>query len=82
VPKAGTHVHVGPLAVKLSDGTSVSATSSKCTATVGGAKLKGTGAGGCTFALPQKAKGKKLVVTVSGHYGGATLSKTVAYTVK
>ena len=82
VPKAGKRVHVGPLAVKLSDGTSVSATGSKCTATVGGAKLKGTGAGGCTFALPKKAKGKKLVVTVSGHYGGATLSKTVAYTVK
>ena len=55
---------------------------SKCTATVGGAKLKGTGAGGCTFTLPTKAKGKKLVVTVSGHYGGATLSKTVSYTVK
>ena len=82
VPKAGTRVHVGPLAVKLSDGTSVSATGSKCTATVGGAKLKGTGAGGCTFALPKKAKGKRLVVTVSGHYGGSTLSKTVAYIVK
>jgi hypothetical protein len=82
VPKAGKRIHVGPLAVKLSDGTSVSTTGSKCTATVGGAKLKGTGAGGCTFTLPQKAKGKKLVVTVSGHYGGATLSKTVAYTVK
>ena len=26
VPKAGKRVHVGPLAVKLSDGTSVSAT--------------------------------------------------------
>jgi len=82
VPKAGKRVHVGPLAVKLTDGTSVSATGSKCTATVGGSKLKGSGAGGCTFMLPQTAKGKKLVVAVSGHYGGATFSKTVAYTVK
>jgi hypothetical protein len=82
LPKAGKRVHVGPLAVKLSDGTSVSTTGLKCTAKVGGAKLKGTGAGGCTFTLPAKAKGKKLVVTVAGHYGGTTLSKTISFTVK
>jgi hypothetical protein len=82
VPKAGKRVKVGPFSVKLSDGTSVSTTAVKCAATVGGAKLKGTGFGGCTFTLPKQAKGKKLVVHVSGHYGGATLSKTASYTVK
>jgi hypothetical protein len=82
VPTAGKRLKVGPFAVKLSDGTSVSATGVSCTATVGGVRLKGTGAGGCTFTLAKKAKGKKLVVKVSGRYGGATLSKTVSYTVK
>jgi hypothetical protein len=81
-PKAGKRVKVGPFSVTLSDGTSVSTTGVKCTATVGGAKLKGTGAGGCTFTLPKQAKGKKLVVHVSGRYGAAALSKTVSYTVK
>jgi hypothetical protein len=81
-PRAGKRLKVGPFSVMLTDGTSVSTTGVKCTATVGGAKLKGTGAGGCTFTLPTKAKGKKLVVHVSGHYGAATLSKAVSYTVK
>lgn len=81
-PRAGTHVKVGPLSVKLSDGTSVTATGEKCSAKVGATTLKGTGAGGCAFALPVKAKGKKLVVTVSGRYGGSTLSKTISYTVR
>lgn len=80
--KAGTKFHVGPFAVNLSDGTSITATGVKCTATLGGAKLKGTGAGGCTFALPKTAKKKRLVVKLSGLYGGATISKTVTYVVK
>jgi hypothetical protein len=82
VPRAGKRVKVGPFAVKLSDGTSVTATGAKCTAKVGGVKLTGTGTGGCTFTLPAKSKGKKLVVTVTGHYGGSTLSTTVSYTIK
>lgn len=81
-PAAGKRIKVGPLWVKLSDGTSVSTTGVKCTATVGGVALKGSGSGGCTFTLPKTAKGKKLVVHVSGRYGSATLSKTVSYTVK
>jgi hypothetical protein len=82
VPKAGGKFHVGPFQVNLSDGTAVTATGVKCTATVGGVKLKGTGPGGCTFALPKKAKKKKLVVKVSGVYAGATISRTVTYVVK
>jgi hypothetical protein len=80
-PKAGKRVKIGAFAVKLSDGTSVTTTGEKCSAKVGGVNLKGTGTGGCSFALPVKAKGKKLVVTVSGHYGGATLSKTGSYAI-
>jgi hypothetical protein len=82
VAKAGAKFRVGPFEVNLSDGTVVSATAVKCTATLGGAKLKGTGAGGCTFALPKAAKKKRLVVKVSGVYAGAKVSKTVTYVVK
>jgi hypothetical protein len=81
-PKAGKRVQVGPFSVKLSDGTSVTATAEKCSAKVGGVKLKGTGTGGCAFSLPAKSKGKKLLVVVSGRYGGSTFSKTVSYTIK
>jgi hypothetical protein len=81
-PRAGAKFHVGPYAVNLSDGTSVGANGVKCTATLGAVKLKGTGAGGCTFALPKTAKKKRLIVKVSGSYGGATISKTVTYVVK
>jgi len=82
VAKAGAKFRVGPFQVKLSDGTMLNATGVKCTATLGGAKLKGAGAGGCTFALPKTAKKKRLVVKVSGVYNGATLSKSVTYIVK
>lgn len=80
--KAGARFHVGPFKINLSDGTSITATGEKCTATLGGVKLSGTGAGGCMFALPKTAKKKRLVVRVSGAYGGATVSKTVTYVVK
>jgi hypothetical protein len=81
-PKAGAKFHVGSFAINLSDGTSVGATGVKCAATLGGVKLKGTGAGGCTFALPKTAKKKRLVVKVSGAYAAATVSKTVTFVVK
>jgi hypothetical protein len=80
--KAGARFHVGPFKINLSDGTSISATGEKCTATLGGVKLSGTGAGGCMFALPKTAKKKRLVVRVSGAYAGATVSKTVTYVVR
>ena len=81
-PKAGARFVVGALSVKLSDGTAVSATGEKCTATLGGAKLAGHGAGGCTFALPKKAHGKRLSVKVTGKYAGLALGRTLAYKVK
>lgn len=80
--KAGARFHVGPFTVNLSDGTAVTATGVKCTATLGGAKVNGAGAGGCIFALPKSAKKKRLVVKVSGSYGRATISKTVTYVVR
>jgi hypothetical protein len=81
-PKSGKTVAVGPLSVTLSDGTSVTANGEHCSATLGGTHLTGKGAGGCTFVLPKKAKGKKLAVKVTGSYGTTTLSKSISYVVK
>jgi hypothetical protein len=81
-PKAGKSVAVGPLSVTLSDGTSVTTNGEHCSATLGGTHLSGRGAGGCTFVLPKKAKGKKLAVKVTGSYGTVTLSKNVTAVVR
>jgi hypothetical protein len=81
-PKAGASFRVAGYAVNLSDGSLVDATAVRCTATLGGKKITGTGAGGCTFKLPKTAKKKRLVVKVSGVYNGARISKTVTYVVR
>jgi hypothetical protein len=80
--KAGKKFVVGPFSVNLSDGTSVDLNGLKCSATLGAAKLKGTGKGGCTFTVPKTAKGKKLSVKVTGTSNSVTLSKTLRYVVK
>lgn len=55
----------------------------KCTARLGGKTLAGSGTGGCTFRIPkQKSKGKRLVVTVSVTYQGASKSIQLPYTVR
>jgi hypothetical protein len=81
-PKAGKSVAVGPLSVTLSDGTSVTTDGEHCAATLGGTHLIGKGAGGCTFVLPKKAKGKKLAVKVTGSYGTVKLTKSISSVVK
>jgi hypothetical protein len=43
-----------------------------CAAKLAGRKLNGRGTGGCTFALPKNARGKRLVVAVTVQYEGAT----------
>jgi hypothetical protein len=54
-----------------------------CTATLAGRQLKGTGTGGCTYAIPKKkARGKQLVVNVSVAYEGATKTQSLTYRVK
>jgi hypothetical protein len=51
-----------------------------CRAKVAGKPLAGRGQGGCTFKLPKKARGKKLVVAVTVQYEG--VAKTVEYPFK
>lgn len=81
-PKAGTPFTVVAFSVVLSDGSSLDLSGTTCTATLGGAKLRGTGHGGCRFAIPKNAHGKKLVVHVSGKAAGVTVRKTVTYRVR
>jgi hypothetical protein len=52
----------------------------QCAAKLGAKALRGTGAGGCTFAISKKAKGKRLSVALTASYQGA--SKTVQLTYK
>ena len=51
-----------------------------CTAKLGARTLRGTGIGKCTFAIPKQAKGKKLSVSLTASYQGA--SKTVPFVYK
>jgi hypothetical protein len=81
VAKAGHTFAVRSLSVRLSNGVTVHVTALRCTARLGGMPLRGSGAGGCTFKLPKTAKGKQLVVRVTGTYLRASLVKTVAYRV-
>lgn len=53
----------------MTDGVVASPDTVSCTATLGGRRLRGTGPGGCTFALPRNANSKRLRVTVTATYG-------------
>lgn len=73
-PRAGRAFRVAAATVNLDDDTTAAAQTFRCRATLAGKALRGTGAGGCTFAVPKTAKGKRLVVTVTATYGGRTLT--------
>lgn len=78
----GKTFRVAGLAVDLSNGVTTKATGLKCSASLGGVHLAGTGTGGCTFHLPKTAKGKKLSVRVTGKYKSKALATTVSLKVK
>jgi hypothetical protein len=76
VARAGHRFTVRSLSVRLSNGLAAHATSLRCRARLGGALLRGTGSGGCSFSVPRTANGKRLVVLVTGSYAGRSLAKT------
>jgi hypothetical protein len=53
-----------------------------CKATLAGKPIAGTGPNSCTFKLNKKARGKKLVVSVTIQYQGVTKTVERTYTVK
>ena len=80
-PTAGAAFTVLP-SLTLSTGRKVAPTSVHCAAKLGGATLKGSGTGGCTFKIPRSATGKRLAVTVTAGYGGKTRTMVVVYKVR
>lgn len=83
-PRAGRPFVVQATSLALpvvpGDGLSPQPESYSCTAKLGAKSLRGTGVGKCTFAIPKRAKGKKLTVSLTASYQGA--SKTVQFVYK
>lgn len=72
-PKAGKRFALSPLGVRVSGSNEVVPPDSlSCTAKLAGKALRGSGAGGCSWLLPKKARGKKLAVSVTVTYQGQT----------
>jgi hypothetical protein len=82
VPKAGKRFTVNVMGAKLDTGEVVKPDSYSCTATLAGRALKGSGTGGCSWALSKKARGKKLVVNVTISYQGVSDTFSASYKVR
>jgi hypothetical protein len=82
MPKAGKRFTVSVTGAKLGTGEVVSPDSYSCTAKLAGHALKGSGTGGCSWALAKKARGKKLVVDVTISYQGASDMFEATYRVR
>jgi hypothetical protein len=81
-PAHGKAFRVYGMHVTLSDGSGHNANRVACTATLAGRQFLGGGLNGCNFRLPKTAKGKRLVVKVSGSYAAATFAKTCVFRVR
>jgi hypothetical protein len=75
-PKHGAAFVVTGLVARLSNGSAQRATAVTCVARLGTAVIHGTGAGGCTFLLAKKSKGKDLVVATRGTTNGETVASS------
>ena len=71
-PRAGSTFQAPLVRVTLSNGRKIVAQKYRCVAQLGGKLLRGSGKGGCTFKLPENAKGKRLRVSLFVTYGGIT----------
>jgi hypothetical protein len=82
-PRAGRTFRPSAVRLALSDGRTIRASKYRCAARLGGRTIRGTGKGGCTFALPRNAKGKRLRVTLfAAHAGGAEKVKPYVFKVR
>jgi hypothetical protein len=84
-PRAGRRFSVAPTGLTLPSGTAGSPAqpeSFRCSARLGTRVLRGTGVGGCTFRVPKGAKGKRLTITLTVTYQGATRSVARVYRVR
>jgi hypothetical protein len=84
-PVHGKKFVVTPAGLKLPAGGPIDEQppdSYSCTAKVGQRALRGTGTGACTFAVPKKARGKQLRLTVTVNYEGAAKSFSYSFRVR
>jgi hypothetical protein len=85
-PRAGRQFVVQATSLALpvvpANGLSPQPESYTCSAKLGAKALRGTGAGGCTFVIPKKAKGKKLALSLTASYQGASKTIELAYKVR
>jgi hypothetical protein len=82
-PRAGERWQLRVDAVRLVGSTrSVRPTRWSCRAALAGRRLRGSGAGGCTFRLPRSARGKRLAVTITVAYLGEVVSGTATLRVR
>lgn len=86
-PRVGKKFGITPVGLKLPPDGALSlartADSYSCKAKLGTRSLRGTGTGGCTFAIPKrKSKGKQLRVTVTVNYQGASKAFNYAFKVR
>jgi hypothetical protein len=81
-PKAGKRFTLKPLGIRLGGSNEVVLPDSlSCTAKLAGKSLEGTGVDGCSWLLPKKGRGKKLVVSVNVSYQGETETFTQTFRV-
>jgi hypothetical protein len=86
-PRVGKRFSVEPTTLVLPTGGNANVASPlpesfRCTARLGTRVLRGKGAGGCTFAIPKGSKGKRLTITLTVTYQGATKSVPLVYRVR
>ena len=82
-PRAGSRWTITVPQIQLEgSGRSVRPGSVRCRATVAGRVLRGSGRGGCRFALSRRMRGQTLVVTVFVTYRGTTVSQTRSFRVR
>ena len=64
-PRAGSTFRLNSVQLAFETGETTRAASFACRATLAGKRIRGTGAGGCTFKLPKSAKGKRFTITLT-----------------
>jgi hypothetical protein len=82
-PHAGKSFTLSATGVAVgNDASTVEPDSYTCTAVLGGRKVVGSGTGRCTFRIPKKARGKRLVVTVTAVYEGTAKATRLVFKVR
>jgi hypothetical protein len=75
-PRAGKRFRVTGAQVRFETDEEEPAATVRCSAKLGRKALRGTGAGGCTFALPKSAMGKRLSLTMTATFRDQSATTT------